>query len=128
MQTRNFKIHNYRMCWGKRKALNKLLEEQGFAALIHTAFIDRVNLTIRRGVALLMRKTWALAQYPDHLLLHAEWWRSYYHVIRPHESLAVSVLGLRKQRQRSPAMAANLTNNLWSVEDVLKLPLAPTLS
>jgi transposase InsO family protein len=117
-----------RMLWGKRKDLNQLLEEYGFAALIQTAFIERVNLTIRRGVAPLMRKTWSLAQYPDHLLLHAEWWRSYYHFIRPHESLAVSVPGLRKQRQRSPAMAANLTNRLWSVEDVLKLPLAPALS
>ena len=116
------------MCWGMRKALNKLLEEHGFAALIQTAFIECVNLTIRRGIALLMRKTWALSQYPDHLLLHAEWWRSYYHFIRPHESLAVSVPGLRKQRQRSPAMAANLTNQLWSVAEVLKLPLAPALS
>ena len=54
--------------------------------------------------------------------------RGYYHFIRPHESLAVSVPGLRKPRQRSPAMTANLTNKLWSVEDVLKLPLAPALS
>ena len=116
------------MIWGKRKDLNKLLEEHGFAPLIQTAFIERINLTIRRGVAPLMRKTLALAQDPEHLLLQVEWWRGYYHFIRPHESLAIPVPGLRKQRQRSPAMAANLTNKLWSVEEVLKLPLAPTLS
>ena len=75
-----------------------------------------------------MRKTWSLAQSPEHLLLHVEWWRAYYHFIRPHESLAISVPGLRQQLQRSPAMAANLTNKLWSVEELLKLPLAPTLS
>jgi IS1 family transposase len=122
------KFATMRMRWGKRKDLNKLLEEHGFAALIQTAFIERVNLTIRRGVAPLMRKIWSLAQYPDHLRLHAAWWRSYYHFMRPHESLAVSVPGLRKQRQRSPALAANLTHKLWSVEEVLKLPLAPALS
>jgi transposase-like protein len=40
-----------RMLWGQRKDLNHLLQQQGFAPLIQTAFIERVNLTIRRGVA-----------------------------------------------------------------------------
>ena len=66
-----------RMQWGKRKDLNTLLKQHGFAPLIQTAFIERVNLTIRRGVAPLMRKTWSLAQTPTHLLLHLEWWRTY---------------------------------------------------
>jgi len=113
------------MLWGKRKDLNYLLQQQGFAPLIQTAFIERVNLTIRRGVAPLMRKTWSLAQHPEHLLLHLEWWRVYYHFIRPHESLTVPVPGLRKFRPRSPALAANLTPKLWSVQEVLKLPLRP---
>jgi len=114
-----------RMLLGQRKDLNHLLQQQGFAPLIQTAFIERVNLTIRRGVAPLMRKTWSLAQYPEHLLLHLEWWRVYYHFIRPHESLSIPVPGLRKFRQRSPALAANLTPKLWSVQEVLKLPLMP---
>lgn len=114
-----------RMLWGKRKDLNTLLEQHRFAPLIQTAFIERVNLTVRRGVAPLMRKTWSLAQHPEHLLLHLEWWRVYYHFIRPHEALVVPVPGLRKFRQRSPALAANLTPKLWSVQDVLKLPLRP---
>jgi IS1 family transposase len=112
-----------RMLWGKRKDLNAVLMLHGFAQLIQTAFIERVNLTIRRGVAPLMRKTWSLAQNPEHLLLHIEWWRSYYHFIRPHESLSILIPGLRKYQQRSPAQAANLTSKLWTVEDVLKLPL-----
>ena len=114
-----------RMLWGKRKDLNLLLKLHGFAQLIQTAFIERVNLTIRRGVAPLMRKTWSLAQNPEHLLLHVAWWRSYYHFIRPHESLSILIPGLRKHQQRSPAQAANLTSKLWTVEDVLKLPLIP---
>jgi IS1 family transposase len=117
-----------RMLWGNRKDFNALLKLYSFAALIQTAFVERVNLTIRRGVAPLMRKTWSLAQNPEHLLLHVEWWRTYYHFIRPHESLSVPVPGLRKLRQRSPAQAADLTHKLWSVEEVLKLPLASALS
>jgi hypothetical protein len=59
-----------RMLWGQRQDLNRLLAAHGFAALIQTAFSERVNLTIRRGDAPLMRKTWSLAQHPEHLLLH----------------------------------------------------------
>ena len=88
-----------RMLWGKRKDQNALLKQHGFAQLIQTAFMERVNLTIRRGVAPLMRKTGSLAQSPQHLLLDIEWWRVYSHLIRPHESLAVSVSGLRNYRQ-----------------------------
>mgnify|MGYP002750396872 CR=1 FL=1 len=117
-----------RMLCGKRKDMNHLLRQQGFAPIIQTAFIERVNLTIRRGVAPLMRKTWSLAQHPEHLLLHLEWWRVYYHFIRPHEALAVPVPGLHKFRQRSPALAANLTPKIWSVQEVLKLPLRPAPS
>jgi len=117
-----------RMLCGKRKDLNALLKQYGFAPIIQTAFIERVNLTIRRGVAPLMRKTWSLAQKPEHLLLHIEWWRAYYHFIRPHESLSILIPGLCKYRQSSPAQAANLASKLWTVEDVLKLPLIPVPS
>ncbi|MBL7163078.1 MAG: hypothetical protein ISS57_10760 [Anaerolineales bacterium] len=127
-KSRNSPFSIMRMLWGNRKDLNDILKLHGFAQLIQTAFIERVNLTIRRGVAPLMRKTWSLAQHPEHLLLHIEWWRTYYHFIRTHESLAVPIPGLRKHRQRSPALAANLTTKLWSVQDVLKLPLMPAPS
>ena len=83
-----------------------------------------LTLTICRGVAPLARKTWALAQSPDHLRLHMEWWRAYYHFVRPHESLQVCVPGLSKRfAQRSPAMAAGVSDQLWSVGTILKKPL-----
>jgi hypothetical protein len=50
-----------RMAWGTRAALAAVLKVQGFKTLIQTAFVERVNLTLRRGVAPLMRKTWAYA-------------------------------------------------------------------
>ncbi len=80
-----------RMRWGKRADLHARLQEHEFRKLIQTIFVERVNLTIRRGVAPLMRKTWVLAQTSTHLVLHIEWWRAYYHFVRPHESLMVRV-------------------------------------
>ncbi len=48
-----------RMQWGKRWQLFQTLRELGFRETIQTAFIERVNLTIRQGVAPLSRKTWS---------------------------------------------------------------------
>jgi transposase-like protein/IS1 family transposase len=72
-----------RMLWGSRRIFYQLLSDYGFNSTIQTAFIERVNLTMRRGVAPLMRKTWALAQSPQHLFLHTQWWRTYYPDVSP---------------------------------------------
>lgn len=113
-----------RMLWGTRRSLNQLLRLYGYLPTIQTAFIERVNLTLRRGVAPLARRTWSLAQSPQHLWLHLQWWRCYYHLVRDHESLALPVPGLpKRQRQRTPAMAAAVTDCHWSVGQILKMPL-----
>ncbi|HNB53534.1 MAG TPA: integrase core domain-containing protein [Anaerolineales bacterium] len=117
-----------RMAWGTRAALSAALKTYGFSLLIQTAFIERVNLTIRCGVAPLMRKTWAYAQTTVHLHLHVEWWRAYYHYVRPHESLGQKIPGLGHQRPRTPGMAAGLTGRLWTVGELLRLPLWPALA
>lgn len=114
-----------RMAWGKRKALSAVLKAAGFRTLIQTAFVERVNLTLRRGVAPLMRKTWAYAQTTAHLALHVDWWPADYHFVRPHESLLLEAPGLRRKRKRSPAMAAGLTARRRPVGEILSLPLWP---
>ena len=89
-----------------------------------TAFVERVNLTFRQSVAALSRRTWAYAQTERHLRLHCEWFRLYYHLVRAHESLAREVPGLKRRfRPRSPAMALDLTDHLWSVHDLLHHPV-----
>jgi hypothetical protein len=55
----------------------------GLSGRLNTAFIERVNLTVRHGVAALARRTWATAQQSPHLLAHLEWWRAYSHFVRP---------------------------------------------
>ena len=105
-----------RMLAGSRTLFYQLLQAEGFAPNIHTAFIERVNLTLRRSVAPLMRKTWSLAQSPEHLQLHLEWWRTYYHFVRPHQALSGSF-------PQTPAIAAGITDRLWSVADILHHPL-----
>jgi hypothetical protein len=69
----------------------------GFSGRLNTAFIERVNLTVRHGVAALARRTWATAKLAPHLLAHLEWWRAYYHFVPPHASLQVALVQPRER-------------------------------
>jgi hypothetical protein len=92
---------------------------------VQTLFIERVNLTFRQGIAGLARETWSLMS-EQRLLLHAEWFRLYYHLARPHESLREPLPGFkRKYRPRTPAMALGVTDRVLTVGDILRMPLIP---
>jgi IS1 family transposase len=119
---------------GTEDALKANLQGLGLSGRLNTAFIERVNLTVRHGVAALARRTWATAQLSPHLLAHLEWWRAYYHFVRPHHSLRVALvqpperggkLVRQRYRQRTPAMAAGRTHRRWTACEVLSFPLPP---
>jgi transposase InsO family protein len=124
----------YVMRLGTEDALKVALQGMGFSGRLNTAFIERVNLTIRHGIASLARRTWATAQPSPHLLANLEWWRAYYHFVRPHQSLRVALVQpgerggnrlAQRYRQRTPAMAAGRTTRRWTAREVLSCPLPP---
>src|SRR6266853_1731692 len=119
---------------GTEAALKVALQGLGLSGRLNTAFIERVNLTIRHGIAALARRTWATAQQSPHLLAHLEWWRAYYHFVRPHASLRIALVQLRERggklvaqryQQRTPAMATGRTHRRWTACEVLSCPLPP---
>ena len=119
---------------GTQADLAVALQGMGFSGRLNTAFIERVNLTVRHGVPALARRTWATAQQASHLFGHLEWWRAYYHFVRPHQALRVALAQPRERggkrlaqrfRQRTPAMAAERTNRLRTAGEVLCSPLPP---
>jgi hypothetical protein len=67
---------------GTEDVLKVVLQGLGLSGRLNTAFIERVNLTVRHGVAALARRTWATSQQASQLLAHLEWWRAYYHGCR----------------------------------------------
>jgi IS1 family transposase len=104
---------------GTQAALTVALQQLGFSGRLNTAFIERVNLTVRHGVAALARRTWATSQQASQLLAHLEWWRAYYHFVRPHASLRLGLMQPRERggkrlaqryRPRTEALAAGRTN------------------
>jgi IS1 family transposase len=119
---------------GTEADLKGALQRLGFSGRLNTAFIERVNLTVRHGVAALARRTWATSQQAPQLLAHLEWWRAYYHFVRPHAALRVALVQPRERggklvahryQQRTPAMAAGRTNRRWTAREVLSCPLPP---
>jgi transposase InsO family protein len=119
---------------GTEADLKIALQGLGLSGRLNTAFIERVNLPVRHGVAALARRTWATSQQAPQLLAHLEWWRAYYHFVRPHASLRVALVQPRERggkrlaqhyRQRTPAMAAGRTHRRWTAREVLSYPLPP---
>jgi IS1 family transposase len=120
---------------GTWPAFKAALQALGWSGRVNTAFIERVNLTIRRGVAALARRTWATALQAPHLEAHLNWWLAYYHFVRPHGGLGVEIqgpagapaLGRPRYRQRTPAMAAGRTTHRWTTQQLLRCSLPPLL-
>jgi IS1 family transposase len=119
---------------GTEADLTVALQGMGLSGRLNTAYIERANLTIRHGIAALARRTWATAQQSPHLLAHLEWWRAYYHFVRPHAALRVPLVQPQARggkrlaqcyRQRTEALAAGRTHRRWTAREVLSRPLPP---
>lgn len=79
---------------------------------LNTSFIERLNLTIRRGCAFLARKTPAHARRRRTLEEQLELFRCYYNFIRPHGALRFG------REVRTPAMQAGLAKKRLRFRDV----------
>lgn len=108
--------------WG---GLEELLELLGKS----TAYIERNHLTVRLFNARLTRKTLAFSKNIEFHEAAVIWEDAYYNWIRPHKSLRIEILDLPHQKWllRTPGMAANLTDHIWTVKELLyTIPLPNT--
>ncbi len=106
--------------------LTERLHACGLRATIQTAFVERINLTLRQSIAGLARRTWSIHIAPSELEMHIRWYQAYYHFCRPHESLRVKYQTTNANgeevtcfRSRTPMIAAGLTRHRWSVQELL---------
>jgi hypothetical protein len=127
LRRRLVRVRNYMLC-GSLAPLHGALQAVGLSGRLSTAFVERVNLTLRPGVAALTRRTWSTARRSPRLLWEAAWWRGYSHFIRPHQSLRPALSmpcgrggrrPVQRYRARTPAMAAGLTTRRWSPVEFL---------
>jgi IS1 family transposase len=122
-----------RMRWGTWEAFHAKLKAQGLSHVLNTAFVERVNLTIRREIAALQRRSWSTTQTQQQLEMDFAWWRGYYHFVRPHGSLREALAEPQRRggkrlpqryEKRTPAMGVGVTDHRWAVVEVLSFPAA----
>ena len=101
---------------------------------INTAFIERVNLTIRQHVAAVGRRVMTLCKGEEGLRQQLALYHTYYNFCLPHASLRQPLpqpvptngTGSAKTWQpRTPAMAAGLTDHVWTLREVLLFRVPP---
>jgi hypothetical protein len=108
-----------RVIFGSRAELIALLGQS-------TAYVERSQLTSRLFNSRQARKTLAFSKDIELYRAAATWEDGYYNLLRPHKSLRLPVCKAlpQKWRPRTPAMAANLTDHIWTVKELLTaLPL-----
>jgi hypothetical protein len=95
-----------------------------------TAYIERTHLTMRLFNGRLTRKTLAYSKDVEMYRASAAWEDLYYNLAWEHKSLRVEIFGdpQRKWQQRSPAMAAGLTDHIWTVKELLNTVVPPSLN
>jgi len=87
------------------------MSQAGFGK-INTAYVERLNATFRARMPALVRRTRSLARTTERIETDLFWTGSLYNFCTIHSSL-----------QATPAMAAGLTDHVWSVEELLRLRL-----
>ena len=108
--------------------IERLLTITQNGGVINTAYIERLNATFRQRLAWLARRTRNLAQQTDTLMAGMVTVGCFYNFCDNHHSLRLKLsVGRRGYRwiQRTPAMAAGLTDHRWSVAELFLFKVPP---
>ena len=125
------RVH-HRVVFGTLETVNAGLAPLG--CQINTAFIERLNLTIRQHVAAVGRRVSTLCKHEAGGRQQLALYHVYHNFCLPHASLRQPLSqprptqghGSAKTWQpRTPAMAAGLTDHVWTLREVLLFRVPP---
>jgi IS1 family transposase/transposase-like protein len=132
MRRRRLVDVQHRVVFGTLVAVEQVLASFGWH--INTAFVERVNLTIRQHVAAVGRRVSTLCKGEEGLRQQLALHQVYYNFCLPHASLRLPLphpepthgTGSAKRWQpQTPAMAAGLTDHVWTLREVLLFRVPP---
>jgi len=122
----------HRIVFGTLEAVQQVLAAYGWQ--INTAFIERLNLTIRQHVAAVGRRVTTLCKGEEGLRQQLALYHVYYNFCLPHTSLRQPLPhpeptnsngSAKTWWPQTPAMAAGLTDHVWSLREVLLFRVPP---
>jgi IS1 family transposase len=122
----------HRVVFGTLAAVHAVLAPLG--CQINTAFVERLNLDLRQHVAAIGRRVTTLCKGEDGVRQQLALFQTYHNFCLPHASLRQSLLqpvppngtgSAKTWRPCTPAMAAGLTDHVWSLKEVLLYRVPP---
>src|SRR5215813_11436329 len=122
----------HRVVFGTRLAIAQILAACGWT--INTAFVERLNLDLRQGVAAIGRRVNTLCQGAEGLRDQLVLFQTYHNFVLPHASLRQPLPvpeptngrgSAKVWRPCTPAMAAGLTDHVWTLKEVLLFRVPP---
>ena len=123
---------SHRVVFGTLADVEQVLAACGWQ--INTAFIERINLSMRQHVVAIGRRVTTLCKHEDGVRQQLVLYHVYYNFCLPHASLRLPLpqpeptngSGSAKQwRPCTPAMAAGLTDHVWTLREVLLFRVPP---
>jgi transposase-like protein/IS1 family transposase len=122
----------HRVIFGAAQTIASILAKRGWK--INTSFIERLNRDFRQHVAAIGRRVNTLCKHEAGLRQQLALFQAYHNFCLPHASLRlplpevemITEPGLTQRwRQQTPAMAAELTDRVWSLREVLMYRVPP---
>jgi hypothetical protein len=124
-----------RVVYGTLAQVEAALQVSPVSRTINTYGVERNNLTVRQHARRLGRKVNAFSKEPDYLGHQLTLAFAYYHFVVPHRSLrqrlphSLPTKGRNGSRKKwkpvTPAMAAGLTDHVWTMDELLSFRVLP---
>ena len=121
--------------YGTPEQIAAVIESSSVSATISTYGVERNNLTTRQHSRRLGRRVNAFSKKRDYLEYQLALAFAYYHFVIPHGGLRrqldqpIPTKGLqgssKKWLQRTPAMAAGITDHIWTMDELLSFRVPP---
>lgn len=117
-----------RIIFGSAQDIARILKTDQCGEQINTAYIERDNLTSRQTNGRLVRKTLSHSKTEYGLRQQIALEDAVYNFVRPHSALRLKLptpaAHGRKWEPRTPALAAGITDHIWTLEELLSYRLA----
>lgn len=117
-----------RIVQGGAQQVAELLQASQGQGQINTAFIERLNATFRQRLGWLARRSRHLARQPETLQAGMFIVGCLYNLCTYHDTLRVAfhlAKGGQRWLQRTPAIAAGLTDHRWTIDELFNFKVPP---
>jgi hypothetical protein len=121
-----------RVVFGTKAAVGQVLAACGWQ--INTSLVERLNLSLRQRVAAIGRRSATPCKSENGVGQQLALFQVYHNFVLPHTSLRQALAeplptngsgSAKRWRPCTPAMAAGLTDHVWSLQEVLRYRVPP---